>query len=121
VKKELDDRRRLPRFRITGVGGSITAPVEAEIINLSMGGALVEHQGMLGVGFECILTALVTGAVVGIKCQVAHSTVNHRTTGAAGESLLFYRTGLRFLEISEEAENILATLIRSYGEGGEIG
>ncbi|MFQ5846868.1 MAG: PilZ domain-containing protein [Candidatus Methylomirabilales bacterium] len=121
MRKEGDDRRKLPRFRIISVGGSITTPVEADVLNLSMGGALVEHQGTLRVGSECTLNVPLAGAPVNIRCHVAHSTVDHRATGPAGEGLLFYRTGLEFLELSREAKEILATLIRSYGEGGEGG
>jgi hypothetical protein len=116
VKRGNEERRKLPRFRITSVGGSIDAPFEAEVINLSMAGALVEHQGALRVGSQCTLVLPVAGGTVGIRCQVVHSSVDHRAKAPAGEGLLFYRTGLEFLEVSAEAENILATLIRSYGE-----
>jgi len=116
-----EERRRLPRFRIASIGGSIDAPFETEVINLSMGGALVEHQEALRVGSECTLILPVAGATVGVRCQVVHSAVGHQAKGTSGEGLLFYRTGLEFLGVSAEAEKILATLIRSYGEGGSAG
>jgi len=119
VRKGGDDRRKLPRFRTTEVGGYIIPPAEADVVNLSMGGALVEHQGTLRVGSQCTLTFMVAETAVRVKCQVAHSTVDHRATGPPGEGLLFYRTGLEFLELSPEAENVMAALIRSYGEGAE--
>jgi hypothetical protein len=119
VRKERADRRKLPRFRTTNIGGFIIPPAEADIINLSMGGALVEHQSALRVGSVCTLTLMVPEAAVRVKCQVAHSMVDHRATSSQGEGLLFYRTGLEFIELSTDAENIMAVLIRSYGEGGE--
>lgn len=119
VRKGGDDRRRLPRFRTANVGGFIIPPAEADVINLSMGGALVEHQGALRVGSQCTLTLRVPEATVRIKCHVAHSRADHRASGPSGEGLLFYRTGLQFLELSPEAEHVMAAVIRSYGEGGE--
>ncbi len=123
MRRDVEGRpqRRFPRFRILGVGGSVTTPVEVEIINLSMGGALVEHQGTLLVGSECALTLPVTGATVSIRCQVVHSAVCGRVSGPPGEGRLIYRTGLMFLDVSAEVESVLATLIRSYGEGVEGG
>lgn len=119
MRKDRNDRRKLPRFRTANIGGFIIPPAEADIINLSMGGALVEHQGGLRVGSVCTLTLKVPEAAVRIKCQVAHSTVDHRATGPKGEGLLFYRTGLQFIDLSRDAEHVMAALIRSYGEGGE--
>lgn len=121
MRKGGEERRKLPRFRIGSVGGSVTTPVEAEFVNLSMEGALVDHPGTLRVGSECILTLPAPDAAVSIRCLVAHSTVDHRATESAGEGLLICRTGLRFLDLSPEAENLLATLIRSHGEGGKGG
>lgn len=121
LRTDRDDRRKLPRFRTTNIGGYIIPPAEADIINLSMGGALVEHQGALRVGSMCTLTLMVPEAAVRIKCHVMHSMVDHRATGPQGEGFLFYRTGLEFVELSTDAEHIMAALIRSYGEGGETG
>ncbi len=118
MKKGVEDRRKLPRFRTTNVGGFIIPPAEADIINLSMGGAMVEHQGSLRVGSQCTLTLIVSEATIRIKCEVAHSRANRRAvTGSLGEGLLFYRTGLQFLELPAETANVMAALIRSYGEG----
>lgn len=123
MRKDAEGRpqRRFPRFRLVGVGGSITTPVDAEILNLSLGGALVEHQGPLLVGSECALTLPVTGAPVRVRSRVVHSAVSGRATGPPGEGQLIYHTGLEFLKVSAEVESVLAALIRSYGEEAEGG
>ncbi len=46
--------RRVPRFHIRGVTGAMTIPQEAEVLDLSVRGALMEHQGMLRVDAPCI-------------------------------------------------------------------
>ena len=103
--------RRLPRFQIQGVTGAITTPQEAEVINLSLGGALVEHQGMLRVGGVCLLDLPVPGEPLTVRCRVVHSGAVRRDR----DGTLYYRTGIEFLDLTPEAEQALEAFIRSYG------
>jgi c-di-GMP-binding flagellar brake protein YcgR len=112
------DRRRVARFRIRSVTGAITTPQEAEVLDLSMTGALVEHQGMLRVNAICFLDLPTSAEPLSIRCRVVHSRVSRREAAEG----LYYRTGVEFLDLSPAMEQALAALIRSYGapagEGG---
>ncbi len=103
--------RRFPRFQIRGVAGAVTAPREAEVLDLSLGGALVEHQGQLRMGAPCFIDLPTNGSVVTIRCRVAHSGVSRRSPSGA----LYYRTGVEFVGLTPEAEEVLQALIRSFG------
>lgn len=81
------------------------------MIDLSLEGALVEHQGMLPLGSPCFLQLEIDEEHMNIRCRVVHSRVSRR--GAGG--ILYYQTGLQFRDLSRWAEQSLGALIRSYG------
>lgn len=103
--------RRVPRFRIRDVTGAITTPQEAEVLDLSLGGALVEHKGMLHVGDCCFLDLPTAGGFFTIRCRVVHIRVSRLEPAG----LLYYQTGVEFLDIATEDEEPLGALIRAYG------
>ncbi len=104
-------KRKPPRFRISGVAAAITTLQEAEILDLSLSGALVEHQGVLQLGGPCFLQLTADGEGLTIQCHVVHSRVSY--SGADGA--LYYQTGLEFLDLSRRAQQSLGAFIRSYG------
>jgi len=103
--------RRFPRFQIRGVTGAVTAPRQAEVLDLSLGGALVEHQGQLRMGAPCFIDLPTNGSVVTIRCRVVHSGVSRRGPSGA----LYYCTGVKFVGLTPEAEEVLQAIIRSFG------
>lgn len=105
------ETRRFPRFQVRGIAGTITAPHEAEVLDLSMGGALLEHQGMLAIGDPCFVGLANSHEPVHIRCRVVHSRVSRAEPGG----VLYYRSGVEFLDLSPDAERALETFIRSYG------
>jgi hypothetical protein len=107
-------RRRVARFRIRGISGAITTPQEAEVLDLSVTGALVEHQGMLRVDAICFLDMPTSAEPLTIRCRVVHSRVSRREA----EGALYYQTGVEFLDLTPAAEQALEALIRSYGAPG---
>jgi len=104
-------KRKPPRFRVSGVTAAITALQEAEVLDLSLEGALVEHQGMLPLGSPCFLQLEIDDQRMAVECRVVHSRVSRRGGGGA----LYYQTGLQFCHLSRGAEQSLGALIRSYG------
>lgn len=100
-----------PRFRISGLTASVTTLQEADLLDLSLEGALVEHQDMLHLGSPCLLQLKIAGEALNIRCHVVHSRVSRRELGGA----LYYQTGLEFLDLPSQAEQTLGALIRSYG------
>jgi hypothetical protein len=103
--------RKPPRFRISGVTAAVTILQDADILDLSIEGALVEHQDMLPLGSPCFLQLGIAGETLNIRAHVVHSRVSRRELGGA----LYYQTGLEFLDLSPGAEQTLGALIRSYG------
>lgn len=105
--------RRFPRFRIRGVSGTITTD-EAEVLDLSLGGALVGHHGVLRVEGICFLDLLPSSTeAITIRCRVVYS----RVTGRENDKVLYCQTGLEFLDVTPEIEQVLGAVIRSYGAG----
>ncbi len=110
MRKDFDNRTP-PRFRVAGVTAAITTLQEAEVLDLSLEGALVEHQGLLQLGSPCFLQLGTDAECVTMRCRVVHSRVNHR----GAEGTLYYHTGLEFLDLSPSLEQWLGAFIRSYG------
>jgi hypothetical protein len=111
VRDHLPDRKP-PRFRVSGVTAAITTLQDAEMLDLSLEGAQVEHQGMLPLGSPCFLQLGIAEERLTIRCRVVHSRVSRKGL----EGGLYYQTGLEFLDLPSEAEPSLAALIRSYGD-----
>lgn len=104
-------KRKPPRFRVSGVIAAITTLQEAEVLDLSLEGALVEHQGMLALGTPCFLQLEIDNQPMAVQCNVVHSCVSRR----GGGGILYYQTGLQFRHLSRETEQSLGAIIRSYG------
>ncbi len=104
--------RRFPRFQIRDVAGAISAPHEADVLDLSMGGALIEHEGMFRIGAAFDLGVGNSGSNhLSIRCHVVHSQVSR----CKPDGTLYYLTGVKFLDLTLEAEQTLEAVIRSYG------
>lgn len=109
---DLDDqKRKVPRFQIRGITGAITTPREAELLDLSLRGARVEHEGMLRLDAICFLDLPAPGGILSIRCRVAHSRVSRRDA----EGALYCQTGVEFLDLIPEARTAIEAFIRSYG------
>ncbi|MEE9123397.1 MAG: PilZ domain-containing protein [candidate division NC10 bacterium] len=104
-------KRKPPRFRTSGITSAITTLQEAEVLDLSLSGALVEHQDVLQLASPCFLQLMANGERLTIQCRVVHSRVSH--SGADGA--LYCQTGLEFLDLSRGAQQSLGAFIRSYG------
>lgn len=105
--------------RISGVMGGITTVQSADVLDLSMRGALVEHRGMLPRGSSCFLQLGANGALLTMRCRVVYNRVSR----SKPEGPSFYQTGVEFLDLTPGAEEALRLLSRSYGarrgqEGG---
>ena len=103
--------RKPPRFRISGVTAAVSTLQEADVLDLSLEGALVEHQDMLPLGSPCYLQLGIAGEQLTIRCHVVHSRVSRREL----EGTLYFQSGLEFLDLPPDAEQTLGALIRSYG------
>jgi len=118
MKAERTNRRRHPRVKVGGKAhGKVNAIHNVSLLDISLGGALIEHAHVAqpGIVFDLFLTLL--GRKMRLKCRVIRSTVHRSEAQAYGERKLFYRTGLEFVGASEETRQAIADFITSVIEG----
>lgn len=120
AKQEKLERRRYPRFSPGGgVTGRITAD-EAALLDVSLGGALIEHSEILRPGSPSYLRLNLPGRDVSLRCHVVRSAVQRLERHPNGEQTLIYRTGLEFLEHSEETQQAIGNYIHSIPEAALV-
>ncbi len=111
------DRRTHVRWVVGGrAAGRISAIHEATIIDISLGGALIEHTSMVSVGTTSPLILTIHGREVILKCRVVRSAVHRFEVRPDGERELIRRTGVEFLDISEDVQHLLGEYITSLRE-----
>ncbi len=116
AKQEKLERRRYPRFSTGGgVAGRITADQSA-LVDVSLGGALIEHSQILRPGSRSYLRLILLGRDVSLRCHVVRSAVHRLERHPNGEQTLIYRTSLEFLEHSEETQHAIGNYIHSFPE-----
>ncbi len=79
-----EDRRRSIRWAAEErTAGRITAIYEAVLINISVSGALIEHSDLVRLGTLSVLSFVVRGQEVSLRCRVVRSAV-HRAVRRFG-------------------------------------
>lgn len=119
--QESATRRQYARFLVGGKAkGRVTAIYDAVIVNLSIGGSLIEHAHVVRPGTLSSLDLDLFGKRLRLKCRVARSVVHGSNVLPTGERELVYRTGLEFLELSEATRQVIGRYIQSMmnDEGG---
>ena len=107
-----------PRFRISGIRGGIPTLQMADVLDLTLKGALVEHHGMFQPQSPCFLQLGASGDLSTIRCRLLQSRVSRNQGGG-----LCYQTRVEFLDLSpatEEALRVLIQISRAHGgwDGG---
>ncbi len=109
-----EDRRRSIRWAVEErTAGQITAIYEASLINISVDGALIEHLDLVRPGTLSVLTFVVRGQEVSLRCRVVRSAVHRTEVWTEGERELIFRTGLEFLDMSEDSLRLIDEYIES--------
>lgn len=108
------DRRRGKRLAVAGhPGGRVRATLEARLIDLSAGGARIQHQNLLRPGFACTLEFPTSLGEVSVPVQVVRCVVIGTGVDRLGERTLRYESGLQFGNLtSEQRASIEAVLDR---------
>lgn len=118
MHEEYPIQRRFPRFTVLGkVEGRIVASYEATLVNLSLGGALVEHSSMVRPGSMSQLMLPFGQGEILVTCRVVRSHLSRREARGK-ESVLIYQTGLEFLNAPSETLAALEELIAAARPGG---
>ncbi len=109
-----EDRRRSIRWAVEErTAGRITAIYDASLINISVSGALMEHSDLVRPGTLSVLTFVVRGQEVSVRCGVVRSAVHRTEVRTDGERDLIYRTALEFLDASEDSLRLLGEYLDS--------
>ena len=110
MRRGKEDRRRYPRWFVGLAGGlhaaRITPIHDVTLINISTGGALVEHLNPVRPGATLFLNFLFTEKRMGLKCRVVRSTAHRSQPASNGERDVIYRTGLEFLGTLERIRTV---------------
>ncbi|MFQ5988958.1 MAG: PilZ domain-containing protein [Candidatus Methylomirabilales bacterium] len=113
------DRRRNIRWALEErTAGRITAIYEAFLIDISTSGALIEHSDVVRPGTLSVLTFFVQGQKVSLRCRVIRSAVHRTEPRTEKERELIFRTGVEFLDVSEDSLRLIGGYLDSVrGEG----
>ena len=114
MKRASVERRQHPRFLVWDeTGARMAAVFEASLLNISRGGALLEHTDLARPGTLSSLVLNLHGKKMILRCRTVRSAVHRVEVQPDGERTLIYHTGLEFLETSEEAQQIISHYIES--------
>ena len=114
MKRASVERRQHPRFLVWDeTGARMAAVFEASLLNISRGGALLEHTDLARPGTLSSLVLNLHGKKMTLRCRTVRSAVHRVEVQPDGERTLIYHTGLEFLETSEEAQQIISHYIES--------
>lgn len=106
--KERAEGRRYPRFIGGEANARIAAGYEASLLNISLGGALVEHAYLVHPGTVSSLVINVNGRAMKLRCRVVRSAVHRLEVQQDGQGDVIYHSGLEFLEPSGEAQQMIS-------------
>ncbi len=113
IEQANEDRRRHFRWRASGLDGWIAPSHKVSLLDISRGGALIEHSNLVRPGTHLFMTLLIHGQQVGLQCRVVRSQDYRYEVLPTGEHDHFYRTGLEFLGLSENSRGLIDEYISS--------
>jgi hypothetical protein len=93
----------------------VTATHDVQILDLSVGGARVEHTAILRPGSTCHLRLPLKHHNMTVVCQVVWSRAVGRAEGETRGTGLLFQSGLEFSKMTAEARKLLVAYLD--GEG----
>ncbi len=120
AEKEKSNRRQHARFVVRGnAKGRVTTVYDAHILNISLGGALIEHAHVVRPGSTSSLDLDLQGKRLSMRCRVARSVVHRMELQPDGEQALIYHTGLEFIDAPKETRLMISNYIQSVIDDGK--
>ncbi len=105
-------QRKYPRFVVKGgAKGRVAAVWDAVLLNISLGGALIEHTNVVRPGTPSSVELDLQGKRIRVRCRVVRSVADRIEMQPDGEQELIYRTGLQFVEPPAETLQVIADYI----------
>lgn len=121
VGKDRPERRRNPRFIVGGVTrGRVTGVGEASLLNISLGGLLIEHAEVIRPGTISHLVFPLLWRVLRVRCRVIWSAITRQEYSLDGEDIMIYHTGLELIDPPEETRQVISDYIQSMIEEGLV-
>jgi len=112
-------RRKHPRFVAKeGAKGRVASVWDAVLLNISLGGALIEHANVVRPGTPSSLELDLQGKRIRLRCRVVRSVADRIEVQPDGEQEMIYHTGVQFLEPSAETLQVIADYIHSLPSDG---
>ncbi len=93
----------------------ITATHEVQILDLSLGGARVEHTAILRPGSTCHLRLPLQHVAVAVVCNIVWSQAVGRAEGEQRGTGLLFQSGLEFATLTPEVEKLLTAFLEAQG------
>lgn len=107
MEQAKQDNRRHFRWPVDGPEGRIAPNHRVSLLDISQGGALIEHSHLFRAGTLLFMTVFLGNQDVGLKCRVVRSLVYRYEVRPTGEHDHFYRTGLEFLNVSDDSRHLM--------------
>jgi hypothetical protein len=109
VRKGKGERRRFGRIRLDHPMNGRFGEAPVQILDISITGALIAHEGRRPQGEQRRLTLEWEERTLELTCAIVRSTVWRLARGAGEQSV--YHSGLRLIEASAEAQELLREVI----------
>ena len=121
VGEERLERRGYPRFIIgTRTEGRTRGFNEAPLLNLSLGGAMIEHAQVVEPDMLSSLDLELQERRLSLPCRIVWSVVARQELDLDGKEMTVYRTGLEFLDPPEQTQQVISDYVQSMIEEKEI-
>lgn len=112
MSPDASSRRQFARLTFSEpVSGDVTASHAVRVLDLSLGGARLDHTVILRPGSSCYLRLPVKQQVVTVLCQVIWSRAIGRTPADQGGTALLYQSGVQFSRLPKETHALLTALL----------
>lgn len=104
MSPEYESRRKHARLTFNEpVTGAVTSSHDVHILDLSLGGARVEHTVILRPGNSCYLRLPLDQRSLTVNCRIVWSKAVGRAPGEQGGTGLLFQSGVQFGGLSREA------------------
>ncbi len=101
-------RRKYARLTFSEpVTGAVTSSHDVHILDLSLGGARVEHTVILRPGNSCYLRLPLDDRALTVNCRIIWSRAVGRANGEQGGTGLLFQSGVQFGSLSRDAQAML--------------
>jgi len=108
------ERRRGLRIKIrASVHSQVFAMLDARLVDLSPGGALLEHVEPVRPGGACELVIEDNPEDVRLRCRIVRSTLTQPAQAEASREIR-YHTGVEFVDLQPAQSEFLEALIRQH-------